>query len=533
MSPQSLRSPSPASGDVAEAGGRHRRPESLADTRRTGPEFRVSTLLEDGAWVPGPRSARHHAGRAEGAAADVSRRSSTALADSSRRSSTALGDSSRRSSTALADSSRRSQAAPRSVAHRSSRARHAAAHRAPADTRPPVTGSHRAPGTLPIESWLLMGKKRQQVLLASLVAVGLLLVAVPGARARDGVDAVNAAAQRAIGVHSTQTKKKSSRDTAGDTAGATSGAKKTPQQAGDKGAGAPAAVPSASAAASGSGVPAGGATAPSERRIEGAGPGNSLRTTGSATVALTFDDGPDAVQTPRILALLAKYQVKATFCLVGQQAQKHPEIVRDIVAAGHTLCNHTWNHSLTIGKDKPEDIQADLERTNAAIRAAVPDAQIPFFRAPGGNFTDRLVGVAATAGMTSLYWQVDPADWDHKPGETDAAHTDRVIAEVKKHARPGSIILSHDFNQPDTIAAYENLLPWLKENFTLGIPSRPAPAETTAPTTAPTPESPATPNPSASVTPPAPASPTAPVPARADGTAAAAASAEDEVAAAR
>ena len=70
---------------------------------------------------------------------------------------------------------------------------------------------------------------------------------------------------------------------------------------------------------------------------------------------------------------------------------KHPEIVREIVADGHTLCNHTWNHSLTIGKDKPAQIQADLARTNAAIRAAVPGAQIPFFRAPGGNFTDRLV----------------------------------------------------------------------------------------------------------------------------------------------
>src|SRR5262249_41196486 len=108
------------------------------------------------------------------------------------------------------------------------------------------------------------------------------------------------------------------------------------------------------------------------------GPGHSERTTGSAAVALTFDDGPDPVQTPRILALLAKYHGKATFCLVGQQVQKHPEIVRQIVDGGHTLCDHTWSHSLTIGKQKPEQIRADLAKTNAAIQAAVPGASIPF-----------------------------------------------------------------------------------------------------------------------------------------------------------
>jgi peptidoglycan/xylan/chitin deacetylase (PgdA/CDA1 family) len=435
MSPHSLRSPSPASGDVAEAGGRHRRPESPS-------AFRVSTLLEDDTWVPGPRSARHQTRRA------------------------------------------RRAALPRIATSRSTARR--AAHRA-APVRPPVTGSHRAPGTLPIETWLLMGKKRQQVLLASLVAVGLLLVAVPGTPARNGIEAVNAAAARAVGNRAPAKAKANAADDGND------------KKATDARPAKP--TPSASAATGGN-VPVLEATGPAGKNVKNAGPGHSLRTTGSTTVALTFDDGPDPVQTPRILALLAQYQVKATFCLVGQQVQKHPEIVRQIVAAGHTLCNHTWNHSLTIGKDKPEQIKADLARTSAAIRAAVPDAKIPFFRAPGGNFTDRLVGVAADEGMTSLYWQVDPADWDHKVGETDAAHTARVIADIRKHVKPGSIILSHDFNQPDTIAAYQKLLPWLKQNFTLGIPGEPVPAVTTPPATDPTPtETPATPDPAASASP--------------------------------
>jgi peptidoglycan-N-acetylglucosamine deacetylase len=202
----------------------------------------------------------------------------------------------------------------------------------------------------------------------------------------------------------------------------------------------------------------------------GDGPHRSLRTTGTETVALTFDDGPDPVQTPKILAMLAEYQVKATFCLVGEQVAKHPEIVQQIVAGGHTLCNHTWDHSLTIGKDKPAVIAADLSRTSQAIHDAVPGVEIPFFRAPGGNFSDRLVKVAYTAGMTSLYWEVDPRDWDHDKQTDDAAHVERVVADVRKSVKPGAIVLSHDFNQPDTIKAYEQLLPWLAENFELGTP---------------------------------------------------------------
>jgi peptidoglycan-N-acetylglucosamine deacetylase len=433
MSPQSLRYPSPASGDVAEAGGRHRRPETLADARP-----RVSYDLPAG--IPeqrATRSARHQ----------------------------------------------------RNVQANSRPARHSAAHRSATNQRP-VTGSHRAPGTLPIESWLLMGKKRQQVLLAALVAAGLLLVAIPGTRGPSGIDAINAAAEGKAGSHAAQ-KAKTGGDSGNSARGSDSDTDDAASAAQDK----PTPAPST--------PPVEATSAAQEQTTEhGSGPGASLRVTGSTAVALTFDDGPDPLQTPKILALLDQYQIKATFCLVGEQVQKHPDIVRQIVAAGHTLCNHTWNHSLTIGKDKPEKIQADLARTNAAIQAAVPGAPIPFFRAPGGNFTDRLVGVASTGGMTSLYWEVDPQDWKHEAGETDAAHTARVIAEVKKHVRPGSIVLSHDFNQPDTIAAYQKLLPWLKENFTLGIPGRPGSEPTTPATTAPTPaDTPAAPDPSASAAP--------------------------------
>lgn len=189
--------------------------------------------------------------------------------------------------------------------------------------------------------------------------------------------------------------------------------------------------------------------------------------TGRAGIALTFDDGPDPAQTPKLLDLLKKRNVKATFCVVGQNVAAHPALVRRIAAEGHTLCNHTWRHSLTLGKEKPAVIRADLQRTNDAIRAAVPGAEIRYMRAPGGNFTPAFVATAAGMGMTSIYWQVDPRDWDHPPGESAAAHRAKVIRAVKKHVGKGAIVLSHDYAQPGTISAYETLIPWLQRRHKL------------------------------------------------------------------
>jgi peptidoglycan/xylan/chitin deacetylase (PgdA/CDA1 family) len=197
------------------------------------------------------------------------------------------------------------------------------------------------------------------------------------------------------------------------------------------------------------------------------GPAGSLMRTGGAAVALTFDDGPDPVQTPRLLDLLKKKHVKATFCLVGKNVWAHPQLVRRIVAEGHTLCNHTWRHSLTLGRKKPAAIRADLRRTNDAIRRAAPGARIRYLRAPGGNFTPAFVAAGTDLGMKSIYWQVDPRDWAHPGGESTTAHEAKVVHAVKKHVGKGAIVLSHDYGQPTTIAAYRKLIPWLQKRYRL------------------------------------------------------------------
>lgn len=196
--------------------------------------------------------------------------------------------------------------------------------------------------------------------------------------------------------------------------------------------------------------------------LEKGGPYGSRQTTGSAKVALTFDDGPDPRYTPQALALLRRYHVKATFCLIGENARAFPQLVRQIVAEGHTLCNHSWRHDLRLGARPVGAIRTDLIATNKAIRAAVPGATISYYRQPGGFWTPTVVAVARELGMTPVHWAVDPQDW-RRPGAGSIAGT--VNAQTVR----GSIVLLHDGggDRRDTIAALGSILPNLTRRFSL------------------------------------------------------------------
>lgn len=182
--------------------------------------------------------------------------------------------------------------------------------------------------------------------------------------------------------------------------------------------------------------------------------------TGSAKIALTFDDGPHPTWTPKVLDLLRSKGVKATFCLVGTEVHKYPALVARIVREGHTLCNHTWHHELDLGTRPEPEIRANLEATNREIRKAVPGARIKFFRHPGGLWTAEAVKVSRELGMIALGWDVDPLDW--KKLSADAIRT-RVINQ----ARPGSIVLLHDGggDRAATVAACPSIVGELKRKY--------------------------------------------------------------------
>ena len=180
------------------------------------------------------------------------------------------------------------------------------------------------------------------------------------------------------------------------------------------------------------------------------------RVTGTSTVALTFDDGPDPRYTPQILRTLREFGVTATFCVVGRKAHAHPELIRAIVADGHTLCNHSWDHDIALGSRTPDQIRADLLRTGDAIHAAVPGVPIAYYRQPGGAWTYPIVSTARELGLIPLHWTVDPWDWQ-APG------ADAIAASVLDHVGPGAIVLLHDSGGPrqGTVDALYQILPEL------------------------------------------------------------------------
>ncbi|MFD2763888.1 polysaccharide deacetylase family protein [Micromonospora eburnea] len=189
-------------------------------------------------------------------------------------------------------------------------------------------------------------------------------------------------------------------------------------------------------------------------------PAGLHRGSGDKAVALTFDDGPDPRWTPQILDQLRAAHVTATFCLIGKQAERHPELVARIVREGHQLCNHSWRHDLNLGRRPVADIKADLARTNRVIRDAAPGAEITWFRQPGGRWTAEEVEVARKLGMRPLHWDVDPQDWNHPNAKT-------IINRVEAAVRPGSIVLMHDGggDRKQTMAACRQLIPELKKRY--------------------------------------------------------------------
>ncbi|HEX5494000.1 MAG TPA: polysaccharide deacetylase family protein [Mycobacteriales bacterium] len=177
----------------------------------------------------------------------------------------------------------------------------------------------------------------------------------------------------------------------------------------------------------------------------------------AGAVALTIDDGPSPVWTPPVLDLLARYHVHATFCLIGEQVQKYPDLVRRIAAGGHTLCDHTWDHDELLPSRSAQVIDSEIQSTFDAIVRASGGVRPVYYRAPGGNWGDgQVTGEARRLGMTSLNWSVDPVDWS-RPG------TQKIISVVLGSTEPGDVILMHDGggNRQQSLDALRVILPTL------------------------------------------------------------------------
>ncbi|VXB93020.1 Polysaccharide deacetylase [Exiguobacterium sp. 8H] len=181
----------------------------------------------------------------------------------------------------------------------------------------------------------------------------------------------------------------------------------------------------------------------------------SVNTT-SKVVALTFDDGADGANTNKILDILAKNNVKATFFLTGSGANNHPQYIKNIAAKGHQLGNHSYTHP-DFTKLAATQMKSELDRTEALIKSLTGKTTKPIFRAPFGAVNSTVLsGVGAAGYGYTIQWNIDTIDWK---GLTAS----QINTKVQTNIKPGSIVLMHTgAGAPGTPLALPTMISQLK-----------------------------------------------------------------------
>jgi peptidoglycan-N-acetylglucosamine deacetylase len=156
---------------------------------------------------------------------------------------------------------------------------------------------------------------------------------------------------------------------------------------------------------------------------------------GTKQLALTFDDGPNDPHTPKLLEVLARHNVRATFFLIGRYVRERPDLAREIASSGHAIGNHTYTHALLIFQN-----EAQIRKQLSDCRAAIQDAageHSNLFRPPFGGRRPAVLRVAGKLGFDPIMWNVTGYDWNALPAAA-------IEVKVARQVRGGDVILLHD-----------------------------------------------------------------------------------------
>ncbi|NNE76317.1 MAG: polysaccharide deacetylase family protein, partial [Pricia sp.] len=171
-------------------------------------------------------------------------------------------------------------------------------------------------------------------------------------------------------------------------------------------------------------------------------------------VAITFDDGPNQEYTPRILQLLAKFDAKATFFCIGQQVEKNRELLKTIIAQGHTIGNHTYSHSQSFGFFGLNRVISDLKKNNDLVQN-ITGLNMRLYR-PAFGVTNPQIGRAVEKlEILSIGWNIRSLD-------TTSLSAKTVLKRITREISKGDIILLHDTSDK-TVAVLEQLLLFLQQ----------------------------------------------------------------------
>ena len=187
-------------------------------------------------------------------------------------------------------------------------------------------------------------------------------------------------------------------------------------------------------------------------------------TAGSKRLALTYDDGPNDPHTLRLLEVLAKHDIRATFFLIGRYVQQRPDIVRELVRAGHVVANHTFTHPLLTLKSVGQ-VRTEIENCRKALADAVGEHS-NLFRPPFGGRRPAVLRTVRELGLEPVMWNVTGYDWN-------APSAEYIEGKVTAKVRGGNVILLHDgwhvemgADRSRTVAATARLIPkYLAEGY--------------------------------------------------------------------
>lgn len=173
-------------------------------------------------------------------------------------------------------------------------------------------------------------------------------------------------------------------------------------------------------------------------------------------ICLTFDDGPDQVQTPKVLDLLKKYGIKATFFVLGEEVEYQKEMLKKVVEAGHEIGNHFFKHD-NIHKLTEQEIRESIVKNNELIKEVV-GVTPKLVRPPYGIVTDTLKKVCKELDMDIILWNKDSKDWDKTPDST-------IIKNMLKSPANGDIMLFHDGSKTytNTLSSLDVIIPSLQK----------------------------------------------------------------------
>lgn len=167
------------------------------------------------------------------------------------------------------------------------------------------------------------------------------------------------------------------------------------------------------------------------------------------SVCLTFDDGPHPEHTPQLLAFLRRERVPATFFLVGREAEKYPDLVRQMVADGHAVGSHSYSHPRRADLSQSQ-VEDEVARGNAVLTRIVGSSSA-LFRPPQGKVTARDLWWMWRAGLTVVLWNVDPRDY--------ASPTSQTVRDwfAARELRSGDVVLFHD-THPHALAVLPDVV---------------------------------------------------------------------------